>query len=58
MEKQMLRNNLRSDVLYFDTISEQYFYTPNAPGVIWIDSEVADLEFGNIKPVVVALEVI
>ena len=54
----MLRNNLRSNVLYFDTISEQYFYTPNAPGVIWIDSEVADLEFGNIEPVVVALEVI
>lgn len=54
----MLRKNLREDVLYYDTISEQYFYTPNAPGVIWIDSEVADYEFGNIKPVVVALEVI
>jgi hypothetical protein len=54
----MLRENLKSDVLYYDTVSEQYFYTPNAPGVIWIDDDVADSEFVNTEAVVVALEVI
>lgn len=53
----MKRENLRANVLYYDTVSEQYFYTPNAPGVIWLDSGLADYEFGNIQPVVVALEV-
>ncbi len=46
----MKRNDLESDTLYFDYDSEQYFYTPNPPGVIWLTSEEADEMFGPDTP--------
>ena len=48
--KNMMRNDLESDTLYFDNDSEQYFYTPNPPGVIWLTSEEADEMFGPDTP--------
>lgn len=40
----MLRKNLVPDVLYYDTYSEQYFFTPNPYGVIWLtDEEATDI---------------
>jgi hypothetical protein len=46
----MKRNDLESDVLYYDYKSEEYFYTPNAPGVIWLTAEEADEMFGKNTP--------
>ena len=48
--KNMKRNDLESDVLYFDYKSAQYFYTPNPPGVIWLTVEEADEMFGKDTP--------
>jgi hypothetical protein len=48
--KNMKRNDLKPDELYFDYDSEQYFYTPNPPGVIWLTSEEADEMFGPDTP--------
>lgn len=41
----MRRADLRSEILYFDCASEQYFYTPNPPGVIWLTPTEAELLF-------------
>lgn len=48
--KNMKRNDLESDTLYFDYDSAQYFYTPNPPGVIWLTTEEADEMFGSDTP--------
>jgi hypothetical protein len=44
----MKRNDLESDVLYLEAKSDQYFYTPNPPGVIWLTVEEADQMFGDV----------
>ena len=46
----MKRNDLKSNELYFDYKSEQYFYTPNPPGVIWLTADEADQMFGKSIP--------
>ena len=46
----MKRNDLKTNQLYFDYDSEEYFYTPNPPGVIWLTSEEADEIFGSDTP--------
>lgn len=48
--KNMKRNDLESDTLYFDYDSAQYFYTPNPPGVIWLTVQEADDMFGSDTP--------
>lgn len=45
-----MRDDLKSDELYFDYKSAQYFYTPNPPGVIWLTAEEADQMFGKNTP--------
>ena len=46
----MKRNDLNTDELYYDYKSDQYFYTPNPPGVIWLTPEEADEMFGKDTP--------
>jgi hypothetical protein len=46
----MKRNDLKPDELYFDYKSEQYFYTPNPPGVIWLSGYEVDQMFGSDTP--------
>ena len=48
--KSMKRNDLKPDELYFDYKSEQYFYTPNPPGVIWLSGYEVDQMFGSDTP--------
>ena len=51
------RMNLKADVLYFDTKSEQYFYTPGGPGVIWLTPQEADYMFdADVDAIIVELE--
>jgi hypothetical protein len=42
-----MRNDLNADELYFDSETEQYFYTPNPPGVIWLSGYEVDQMFGS-----------
>lgn len=44
------RNDLKPDVLYFNYKSGDYFYTPNPPGVIWLEADEADQMFGKNTP--------
>ena len=46
----MKRNDLKTDELYFDYKSAQYFYTPNPPGVVWLEADEADQMFGKNTP--------
>ena len=48
--KSMKRNDLKTDELYFDCKSEQYFYTPNPPGVIWLSGYEVDQMFDKDTP--------
>lgn len=55
--KMQPRMNLKANVLYFDTKSEQYFYTPSAPGVIWLTPQEADYMFdADVDAIIVELE--
>ena len=45
-----MRNDLKTDELYFDCKSEQYFYTPNPPGVIWLSGYEVDQMFDKDTP--------
>jgi len=51
----MLRENLVPNVLYYDIDSEQYFFTPNPYGVIWLTDEEASSIFDT-PAIVVSLE--
>lgn len=42
----MQRKALKTETLYFEIASEQYFYTPSGEGVIWLTPQEADNEFG------------
>lgn len=46
----MLRKDLQPDTLYLEGESASYFYTPNPPGVIWLDVVEADQMFGSDTP--------
>lgn len=45
-----MRNDLKSDELYLEGESAQYFYSPNPPGVVWLTTEEADEMFGFDTP--------
>jgi Leu/Phe-tRNA-protein transferase len=45
-----MRNDLKPDELYFNYKSGDYFYTPNPPGVIWLEADEADQMFGKNVP--------
>ena len=53
----MLRKNLECDVLYFDVISGEHFYTPVPEGVIWLSDEEAREMFDE-EAIPVFLEVV
>ena len=44
------RIDLEADTLYLEGDSAQYFYTPNPPGVIWLNVIEADEMFGSDSP--------
>ena len=46
------RINLKPDTLYFNYKSEQYFYTPNPPGVIWLSGYEVDQMFDKDTPAI------
>ena len=46
------RNSLKTDTLYLEGESAEYFYTPNPPGVIWLTPEEADEIFGPDLPAI------
>lgn len=50
LEKKLLRKDLKPDTLYLEGESASYFYTPNPPGVIWLDVIEADQMFGHDTP--------
>ena len=53
----MLRKNLQADTLYFDEISEEFFYTPMPEGVIWLTAWEATQMFDE-QAISVELEAI
>ena len=45
-----MRNDLKPDTLYFNYKSGDYFYTPNPPGVVWLEADEADQMFDKDTP--------
>lgn len=45
-----MRNDLKPDTLYREYESGAYFYTPNPPGVIWLEADEAEEMFGEDTP--------
>lgn len=43
--RMMQRKDVKPDTLYFDCKTEQYFWTPNGNGVIWLTPQEADYQF-------------